>query len=166
VKLIYRDFHSQSALGIGFDVGLKYNTALGIIFGLMVRDITTTMMAWSTDEKEFIPPAIRPGVSYRFDLGEMGLYFQPSMDIGLLFVSRKEAAQLNLGPLSMDTFWGLEAGFKNLAFLRLGYDDIKRFNGGLGISITRFAIDYSYTAYDHDLGNVHRISFHLKLNAL
>jgi len=166
VKLIYRDFSSQSALGIGFDVGLKYHTSAGIILGLMLRDITTTMMAWSTDEKEFIPPTIRPGASYRFDIGDMGLYFQPSVDLGLLFESRKEAAQLNLGPLSIDTFWGLEAGFRGIAFLRLGYDDIKRFNGGLGISITRFAVDYSYTNYDRDLGNVHRISFHLKLRAL
>jgi hypothetical protein len=137
-----------------------------LTFGLMFRDITTTMMAWSTDEKEFITPSIRPGVAYRYDLGDLGLYLQPSLDLAFLFESRESAAQFSLGPLSMDTFWGLEMGFKNIAFLRLGYDDLNRFNGGLGISITRLAVDYSYTNYDRELGNVHRISFHLKLNAI
>jgi hypothetical protein len=166
VKLIYRDFSSQSALGIGFDAGLKYLLSPRFSLGLMLRDITTTMMAWSTDEKEFIPPSIRPGASYKIDIGEKGIYIQPSLDFGFLFESRQEAAQLNLGPMSMDTFWGLEAGYKNTAFLRLGYDDLERFNGGLGVSINRLAVDYSYTNYDRELGNVHRISFHLKLNAL
>lgn len=166
VKMIYRDYSSQSALGIGFDIGFRYVMVPQLTFGLMLRDITTTMMAWSTDEKEFITPSIRPGVAYRYDLSDLGLYLQPSFDVNILFESRESAAQFSLGPLSMDTFWGLEMGFKDIVFLRFGYDDLNRFNAGLGISITRFAVDYSYTNYDQELGNVHRISFHLKLNAL
>ena len=85
------------------------------------------------------------------------------MDLNFLFESRKSAAQLHFGPLSADSFWGMEIGYREVVFLRAGYDDLERFNGGIGLSITRFGIDYSYTNFDRELGNVHRISFHLKL---
>ena len=164
VKVIYRDFASESAMGIGFDAGLKYRLFTNMYVGLMARDITTTMMAWSTNEKEFVTPSLRPGITYRFVLDEIDLYVQPSMDLALLFESRNESAQVGIGILSLDSFWGLEAGFKDIIYLRLGYDDLSRFNGGLGVSINKFAVDYSYTNFDDVLGNVHRISFHLKLN--
>jgi len=164
IKIIYRDFASESAMGIGFDAGLKYRLFPKLFLGLMVRDITTTMMAWSTSEKEFVTPSFRPGLSYRFDFKDIDLYLQPSMDLALLLESRNRSAQVGIGILSIDSFWGLEAGFKDICYLRLGYDDLSRFNGGLGISINKFAVDYSYTNFDNVLGNVHRISFHLKLN--
>jgi hypothetical protein len=66
----------------------------------------------------------------------------------------------------VDTFWGVETGFRDTAFLRFGYDDLQRINAGIGVSITRLAVDYSFTSFDRELGNVHRISFHLKLDAL
>ncbi len=166
VKLIYRDFDSESALGIGFDLGAQYRLAQNLILGLTFRDFTTTMMAWSTSEKEFIPPSLRPGISYRFDIESLALYMQPAFDMNILFEGRESAAQVNLGPVSFDTFWGAEIGFRDLVFLRIGYDDLSRFNGGVGFSITKFAVDYSYMNYDRELGNVHRISFHLKLDAI
>lgn len=163
IKLIYRDYSVESALGIGFDIGAKYRILPGFFAGLMLRDITTTMMAWSTDEKEFITPSVRPGVSYRYLFDGIGLYLQPSFDMNIMLENRRQSAQFNLGPVSADTFWGMEVGYREVVFLRVGYDDLERFNGGIGLSITRFGIDYSYTNYDQELGNVHRISFHLKL---
>jgi hypothetical protein len=164
IKIIYRDFASENAMGIGFDAGLKYRLSSNFFLGLMVRDITTTMMAWSTSEKEFVTPSFRPGLSYRFDINDIDLYLQPSMDLAFLLESRNKSAQVGLGLLSIDTFWGFEAGFKDICYLRLGYDDLSRFNAGLGISINKLVVDYSYTNFDNVLGNVHRISFHLKLN--
>jgi len=121
------------------------------------------MMAWTTGEKEFIIPAVRPGITYRHDFEKIGLYIQPAMDLNMLLESRAAAAQLHLGPLSLDTFWGMEIGFKNITFLRFGYDDLNRFSAGIGLSIIHLAVDYSYTNYDRELGNIHRISFQLKL---
>jgi hypothetical protein len=164
VKIIYRDYASESAMGIGFDAGLKYRLFSGLDLGLMLRDITTTMMAWSTNEKEFITPSLRPGISYRFDIQSIDLYLQPSMDLAILFESRNTSAQLGWGVVSVDSFWGMETGFKDLLFLRLGYDDLSRFNAGIGVAIQKFGVDYSYTNFDQILGNVHRISFNLHLN--
>ena len=84
-------------MGIGFDAGLKYNLMPKLFLGLMIRDITTTMMAWSTSEKEFVSPSLRPGVSYRFDFETISLYLQPSVDLGILLESRNKSAQLGLG---------------------------------------------------------------------
>jgi hypothetical protein len=166
VKLIYRDYSIESALGLGFDVGMTYSLLPNLELGIMARDITSTMMAWSTDEKEFILPSLRSGISYIYHFPEAGLYVQPAFDVNLLFESREKSAQINLGPTSIDTFWGLEVGFREIAFLRFGFDDLERLNGGAGVSISRLAVDYSYTAYDSELGNVHRISFHLKLDSI
>jgi len=166
VKLLYRDYSLESAMGIGFDLAGRYQVLPKLTVGMIFRDFTTTMMAWTTGEKEFIIPALRPGVTYRFDFEKIDLYVQPAFDLNLLFESRAAAAQIHLGPLSFDTCWGLEIGFKNISFLRLGYDDLNRISAGIGLSITRLAVDYSYTNYDQELGNVHRISFHLKLRSI
>jgi hypothetical protein len=166
VKVLYRDYAFESALGLGFDAAIRYHISNRFTMGLIARDITTTMMAWTTGEKEFITPALRPGFTYRFDFDKIGLYIQPAMDVNMLFESRASAAQFHLGPVSLDTFWGMEIGFKNITFLRFGYDDLNRFSAGIGLSITRLAVDYSYTNYDRELGNVHRISFQLKLPSI
>jgi hypothetical protein len=166
IKLIYRDFYSESAYGLGFDLGVRYLLLPHLMVGVMARDLTTTVMAWSTSEKEYITPSLRPGVAYTIEFPSIKLYLQPSMDMGVLFESRKDAAQLSLGAMSVDSFWGLEIGYSKHAFLRFGYDDLNRFNAGAGVHINRLGVDYSYTNYDYELGNVHRISFHLKLNAL
>ena len=163
VKLLYRDYALESALGIGFDAAARYRLSDRLTMGLIFRDVTTTMMAWTTGEKEFITPALRPGLAYRFDFDKIGLYVQPAVDLNILFESRAAATQMHLGPLSLDSFWGLEVGFKNITFLRFGYDDLNRISAGIGLSITRLAVDYSYTNYDRELGNIHRISFQLKL---
>jgi hypothetical protein len=166
VKLIYRDYYSESAYGLGFDAGLRYQWNDNFIVGLMARDLTTTMMAWSTQEKEYVAPSLRPGVSYLFQVPALSLTLRPAMDLAIYFESREEAAQFNLGPVSFDTFWGGEIGYDNLAFLRFGYDDLNRINMGVGLQITRLGVDYSYTNFDQELGNVHRVSFRLRLGNL
>jgi hypothetical protein len=163
VKLIYRDYASETAMGIGFDAGFKYELISNLMIGMMIRDLTSTMMAWSTNEKEFVIPSFRPGLTYRFDFESLDLYIQPAVDLAVLLESRNKSAQFGWGIFSVDTFWGLEAGFKDLCFIRFGYDDLSRFNAGLGLAIKKFGIDYAYTSFDNVLGNVHRISFYLRL---
>ncbi len=164
--IIIRNFSSESAYGIGFDTVLQYNWFQELTLGLMLRDITTTMMAWSTGEKEYITPSIRGGAAYKFVLDDWDLFLRPSMDLAVLLESRESTAQFNVGPVSFDSFRGFEIGYANTIFLRLGYDDLERFNAGLGLEITKLGVDYSYTNFDTELGNVHRISIHLRLDAI
>ncbi len=166
VKMIYRDYESQSAYGLGFDAGFNYHLQPNWRFGLMLRDITSTMMAWSGGEKEFITPSLRLGTAYQWRLPSIGFTIEPTVDLNILFENRQAGSQMHLGPVSLDSFWGVEAAYNNLLALRAGLDDLQRFNTGVGLRIPKIQFDYSFTAYDSELGNVQRISVHLQLDAL
>ncbi|APF19533.1 hypothetical protein Calab_0013 [Caldithrix abyssi DSM 13497] len=165
-KMIYRDFNIENALGLGFDLGLQYALTNRLTIGAILRDATTTMIAWSTNEKEFIAPSLRLGLSYLLDWQSLGLILQPAADFQLLLENRDYAAQFNVGPLSVDSFWGLEVNYKKLISMRLGLDDLQRFNTGVGLNIPKISFDYAFTNYASELGNVHRISVHLFLDRL
>jgi hypothetical protein len=161
IKLISRAYEVESALGLGFDIGLKYRMYDNLIIGAMFKDVTSSIMTWSTGRKEFITPSIRAGISYLFDWNKFYITFQPALDFNILFESREYAAQYNIGPMSFDTFVGMELAYKNTLALRAGYDDLNRFNTGIGIKIPKIAFDYSFTAGQSDLGDVQRITFHI-----
>jgi len=165
-KVIYRDFNVATALGLGFDFGVQYHWFDGLRLGAVLKDATSTMLVWSTDEREFIPPSLRLGVSYLLHLDAMNLTVQPAADFQILFEGRKYASQMHLGPISVDSFWGLEANYKDVLTLRAGMDDLQRFNTGIGVKIPKMSFDYSFTAYQSELGNIHRITVHLFLASL
>jgi hypothetical protein len=161
VKLISRAYEVESAFGLGFDIGLKYRIYENLIFGAMFKDATSSIMTWSTGKKDLITPSIRTGISYILGWDRFNLTFQPAVDLNILFESREYAAQYNVGPISIDTFFGMEVVYKNTLALRAGYDDLNRFNTGIGVKIPKIAFDYSFTAGQSDLGDVQRITFHL-----
>jgi hypothetical protein len=166
IKGIYRDYHVETALGIGFDAGIQYQLIDNLILGAMLRDITTTMISWSTGEKEFITPSMRIGASYRFDIPSIKMHVQPAADFNVLFEGRDYAAQLNAGSASFDGFYGLEVGYNDKIAVRAGLDDLNRFNTGIGIQIPVIRFDYSFTAFASELGDIHRISFHLDFDKI
>ena len=166
VKMIYRDFNIENALGLGFDAGLQYDLWKNLKIGALVRDVTSTMLVWSTNEKEFIAPSLRLGFSYLLEWPALGFTVQPSADLQFLLEGRDYASQMNIGPLSMDSFWGLELNYKHLLSMRAGLDDLQRFNTGIGLNIPKISFDYAFTNYASELGNVHRISVHLFFDRL
>lgn len=166
VKMIYRDFNVENALGLGFDLGMQYDLWKNLKFGALLRDVTSTMIAWSTNEKEFIAPSLRVGFTYLLNWSAMNLNLKPSVDFQFLMEGRDYASQLHVGPLSMDSFWGLELDYRHLLSWRAGLDDLQRFNTGIGLNIPKVSFDYAFTNYASELGNVHRISIHLFLDRL
>jgi len=164
VKMLYRDYHSESALGLGFDAGTQYRYGRNLYFGLLLRDLTGTMIAWSTGKKEFITPSLRLGTAYRLKFDVVPMTLEPALDLNILFENRKFASQFHWAGLSADALAGLEVAYKNLLAVRLGMDDLQRFTTGIGLQIPKLRIDYSFTAYENELGNIHRISFHLQLD--
>jgi len=165
IKTIYRDFHSASGWGIGFDAGLKYLWTERLSLGLMLRDITSTMLVWSTGEKELITPSVRAGISYKFPIPSLHVIVEPTTDFNFLLENRRYASQMHLGALSLDVFGGLEVRYGKYLALRGGMDDLQRFTTGIGFSIPKITFDYSFTAYQSELGNIHRISFHLQFGS-
>lgn len=160
VKFIYRDFETETATGIGFDAGLKY-IADDLKLGLVLRDFTSTLIAWSTNEKQFITPSMRLGSAYSFFVPSVDLKITPAIDINLLAENREYASQFSIGPLSADLMAGMELSYNEMLALRFGMDDIRRFNAGIGILLPRINLDYTFTEYGNELGNIHRISLHI-----
>lgn len=159
IKLIYRDYEIENAAGLGFDFGIKYIED-NLKLGLIARDVTGTLMTWSTNTTELIAPSLKMGATYTIPVDYLNLVINPALDINILDENREYASQLSLGSLSSDLLAGLEITYDNIISLRVGMDDIQRFTTGVGISIPRVNIDYSFTAYESELGNIHRISLH------
>ncbi len=161
-KLLYRDYHVASATGIGFDAGAQYDWH-DFTVAAVARDLTSTVIAWDTGETELLKPSLRLGLAYAFDLPQWKLAIRPAVDFNILGEERAYAAQYDLGLLSVDMMAGAEFEYAGILALRAGVDDLQRFTAGAGLSIPKMTFDYAFTGYENELGNIHRISFHLQL---
>ncbi len=164
-KVIYRNIGSfASAKGIGFDVGLMYQTSQGILLGASVQDVTTTLVSWSTGRNELIAPTAKLGAGYVLD----ALYgrFTFGADTDVRFEGRKSTANFNVGNMSFNFRGGAEYSYKEVVALRLGMDDIGRITLGAGVKLSKLNIDYAFAKFDgaDQIGNSHRISLQIELD--
>ena len=158
VKIIRRSLAGESATGIGFDVGALYSPVPDLFLGVNAQDITTTLVAWSTGEKELISPTLKIGGAYFINL--YGVRFAPALDIDVRFENRQFASVAHLGPVSFDPHAGLEVEYRKTVALRVGYSDVKQLTLGAGLHLRMLDVDYSFARFaaDESLGNTHRIS--------
>jgi hypothetical protein len=154
-KIIRRDLAEFGATGIGFDVGAYYT-----------QDATTTLVAWSTGRNELVSPTLKVGAAYKV-VEFLGGYIMPALDFDIRFENRQFASNFNLGPVSFDMHAGLEYTFKNLIYVRGGYNDVKQFTIGAGVKLPKLNIDYSFARFNESaterLDDSHRISIMLTL---
>jgi len=160
VKIIRRGIGENSAFGLGFDIGVLYSYSQRISFGVNVMDIPWTFIAWDTGRREYIAPTVKAGIAGTFSIPAIQGILKPAVDIDIRFENRKFASRLDIGRMSFDPRLGVEIEIRSKVFLRAGYDDIKRFTVGAGISLSVFHFDYSFSSFDNveELGNTHRIS--------
>ena len=159
VKFIRRELGDNSALGIGFDIGLWYTPLDNVALGANFQDITTTFLAWDTGTNELISPTMKIGTAYFIDA--LGGRFAPAIDVDVRFENRQFASLAHLGPVSLDMHTGLEFQFKNVIALRMGYNDVKQWSVGAGVQLRKVSFDYSFARFssgETGLDNTHRIS--------
>ena len=176
-KVIHRiagDF--ASAWGFGIDLGAQYRTG-NWQFGLMLQDITGTFNAWSHNASlvetvyqqtgndipqnslEITLPKMILGVARSFHMKDFS--FLLSADLVTTFDGRRNTL-ISSDPISVDPSFGLEAGYREIAYVRFGigdYQEIKDFDGstygtyqpnfGVGVRLSNFRVDYALT----DIGN-------------
>lgn len=175
-KIVYRkvgDF--AQAWGFGLDAGLHYDYKKWKL-GAMIRDITGTFNAWSFDlsdrmaevltqtgnevpenSLEITAPKIILGVARKYSLKEKySLLAELDADI-TTDGTRNTLVKGNY--TTMDPHFGIEAGYKNLVFIRggagnfqkvkseIGNRDVLTFqpNIGIGLKIKNLSIDYALT---------------------
>ena len=163
-----------SSWGFGFDLGFQFERN-GWKFGLMLRDITTTYNVWNIDQNEFatIQNAI-PGQNQ--DLPETTEITAPKVQYGMskkiefhddyiLLIATNMNLQFNQSNaiisgkgFSAEPAVGLEGGYTDMVFLRLGvgnFQNVKQIdntqkvsfqpNMGLGFQYKGINVDYALT---------------------
>ncbi len=165
-KIIRRDLAEFSATGIGFDVGAYYTPMENLFLGANLQDATTTLVAWSTGRNELVSPTLKVGAAYKV-IEFLGGYIMPALDFDIRFENRRFASNFNVGPVSFDMHAGIEYTFKNLIYVRGGYNDVKQFTVGAGVKLPKLNIDYSFARFNASaverLDDSHRISIMLTL---
>jgi hypothetical protein len=163
LKLIRRNIAEYRATGLGFDLGLLYRVDESGMLAVVVQDVTTTLIAWSTGTNELVSPTLKIGGAYSLELFSGKL--TPAMDVDVRFENRRFASVAHVGPMSLDPHFGLEFDYKNSVAVRLGYNDIKQLTLGAGLHLRKLDVDYSYALFgaENDLGKTHRISLRFLL---
>jgi len=158
-KLIYRDIVDESAFGLGVDFGALYSISDWLDFGANFQDITTTLISYSTGTKESVYPTAKFGLRAMKYKGSFSAALSADGDIR--FEGRDYSAQVAAGPVSFDSHVGLELGYHDKLYARVG-SDIGNLTLGAGINVNRLSIDVSMR--DHsDLDNTFLVSLLIKM---
>ena len=177
IRRIIGDF--SSSWGFGMDFGIQFKTSNNWNFGLMARDITTTYNSWSINEErlgdiqnaiegqnqeipsgtEITIPKLQLGVSKEMDI-KNSYTLLVALDLILKFEENNDIISTNFA--SINPALGLEFGYLDLVFLRLGmgnfqnelqFDNSKELsfqpNFGIGFKYKSIEMDYAFT----DIGN-------------
>ncbi|MGB0850096.1 MAG: PorV/PorQ family protein [Bacteroidia bacterium] len=175
-KIIHRKGGEfATAWGFGIDASLKYETDNNWMFGFVGRDITTTFNAWKynfteAEEQIFVQtgneipvnsleltlPKFLLGVAKKVEFeSDYSLLTELNFDIN---TDGKRNTLLRTDVISVDPHLGLEAGYKNIIYLRGGIGNFQQVkdedyvqqwtfqpNLGLGIKLKKLMIDYALT---------------------
>lgn len=158
VKLIHNGSRYASANGIGFDIGTQISVSPHLILGAVLQDATGTLVAWNTGKREWVSPGLKTGAAYRLNLGNDHALL-PTADIVHRFENRKIASHWHWGRWSVDVQSGFEYQYKNMIFLRFGYNELNTWTTGAGIQTGILHFDYTFTYYQghQALNHIHRI---------
>lgn len=161
LKIVHKGVAGHSAWGLGFDVGALWNPWKNLRLGANFQDVTTTLLAWDTGERELIAPTLKLGLAYPFTSKSLKSRLLIAADTDLRFEGRKTAAQSHYRDISADFHGGLEWMFHNVFALRVG-SDMGYFSAGAGLRLPKLDLDYAFLKHD-ELENSHRISLRLRL---
>ena len=162
-KLIRQNIANYHANGLGFDLGAQKKLWKNAQIGMLFRNITTTLIAWDTGEKELVAPSFYLGGTYLINIPGFKSTIQPVGDIIIRAESRDKSASWSSGTFSSDFAAGLEYAYHGILYIRAGIDEISRLNLGAGVQIPHIRIDYAFTRYDYEIGNSHRIGLLISL---
>ena len=197
-KVIHRSVGSfAKAWGFGLDAGIQYRLK-GLRIGLMAKDISTTFNAWKfsfTDQEkevlyltnndipvkstEMTAPRLVLGSAYTANFND-NLTLTAELNMEFSFDGRRNVL-LSSSNLNMDPRMGLELGFKDLLFGRVGVynfqqalDDADITNAkkvwiyqpglGVGFKVKNVEVDYAFTNLANQSNPLYTHIFSLKLN--
>lgn len=193
-KIVYRQIGEfAQSIGFGFDAGLQYRSASDWQFGATLRDVTSTFNAWSineallvdvfeatgnelpTENLELTIPRLLLGAGRSFDFNDKyRLHAELMADFSF---GGRENTLVSADFGNINPGLGLELGYRELVFFRLGAGEVKRLrnfagqrefslqpNIGIGFRYRGFYLDYALTDIGSASGtlysNIFSLGFH------
>lgn len=197
-KVIYRKVGTfANAWGFGLDAGLQMQGDKWRL-GLVARDVTTTFNAWSFKfterEKEVLyltnnaipvksteltAPRLVLGGAYQFNIGS-NVKLLAEANVDLTFDGKRNTV-LSADPVSADPHLGLEAGFKDVFFVRGGITNFQQAlkdgdttnqkkvwiyqpSVGAGFKINNVMLDYAFSNLANQSNPLFTHVFSLRIN--
>lgn len=191
IRRIIGDF--ASSWGFGLDFGLQYQNN-DWYFGVMARDITTSVNTWSIDEEQFktisdavegqnqeLPetlevtlPKLQLGVARKW-LIRYDYSLKAEVDLLMRFTQTNDI--LSSSSVSASPALGFELGYTDLVFLRAGvgnFQNVTQLDGseqigfqpniGIGFQYKGIHIDYALTDIGDQSAAIYSNIFSLKLD--
>ncbi|EDM42949.1 hypothetical protein SCB49_01557 [unidentified eubacterium SCB49] len=173
VRRIIGDF--ANSWGFGLDAGLQFESKNNWQFGLMARDITTTVNAWSIDEEKFadiqgavegqnqeLPetteitiPKLQLGIAKKYTY-DHDFTLLAEVDLNFRFAETNDF--ISSSSVSMTPALGLEFGYIEMIYVRTGLGNVQTTlnldgsestsvqpNLGVGFKYKGIAVDYALT---------------------
>lgn len=192
IRRIIGDF--ASSWGFGFDIGIQFETKKGWKFGMVAKDVTTTYNAWTFDSNklqeiqqaipgqndvepesaELTKPKLQIGASKLFNFN-YDYSLQAALDLNLRFEQNNDL--LSSSFVSVNPALGLEFGYTNLVFLRLGVGNFQNEmqynnsesltfqpNFGIGFKYNGIQVDYAFTDIGDQSAALYSNIFSIKVN--
>jgi len=155
-KLLFKSVAGESAFGFGFDLGVSKPLPHGFAVGLVARDLTTSVLAWTTGRIEAILPSLAVGGAWSAELRSLDAQVSLAADLDGHFESRGAAEQVEAGPLTVEPRVGLEYLIARTVALRGGFNG-DALTAGAGLCFRWLSVHAAFQ--DHaDLGLTHRLS--------
>lgn len=144
-KFLYEKIFTDEASGFAVDLGTSYRQN-NLTFGFMVANIGSMNELNKVSTK--LPTLVRFGGSYKNNFDKFSIV-----------VSADGFKVLNGGKFHIHS--GIEGGYKDLLFVRAGYQtnyDNKGFSAGIGFKYMGITIDYALVPYYDTFGTGNTIS--------
>ncbi|MBK8129897.1 MAG: hypothetical protein IPK53_13660 [bacterium] len=155
-KILSKSVAGETAVGLGFDLGVQRAVGRRSEIGAAVRDVTTSTMAWSTGRTESILPTVSLGGRWSAPLRAMNADITLAADAVARFETRGEAEVIAAGPVSIEPRLGAEYLIARTVALRAGLKG-ERFTAGAGLLFG--SLNVHAALEDHaDLGLTNRVS--------
>lgn len=168
VKLMGHWLVDELGLGMGFDLGVWRAFRRGFSLGLMLQDITTTQVYWSTGQWATTAPRLTSGLRWDFTLPVVRRPVVVEGEVTTRLDGRRLERSFDLGQVSFLSGAGVELALNDNLRLRAGGATLYPFTLGAGLRFPAFSVDYAYVA-DTRAGvfePTHQLSMTLFLEAL
>lgn len=162
IKGFFHALAEHFASGIGMDVGVTTSFWKGNNFGLVLTDVTTSLLVWDNGTVERFTPELFAGIVQELKFEKIPLRFKFMIDIALDPFGRSVDDYLQLGEIGGRFRGGLEIQYKKIA-IRFGRGLNALTSAGVGLDWGQVAIHYAFTSSTQSalLGDSHLISFSL-----